>query len=548
MTNRPGPNALKEAARTVARTLYIALVRPFRRSARLRLIAAGAALVLVSFFAALWLLDTLWPNDAGLKPKLAELPPLKAMTRTSSIVTPVVVANSAIRAALDAAAPRDFSGSNDNPLSGLLAKADIGWSAARGAMTVTGRTDGLVIGAPFTGSVKVTGQLAAQAGNLTGQLGGLLNQALGQQIGNLTGRVLDQKAEVRGQVSITTRPAFTPAWRIEPNMTANVSVADGGLQVAGLKLNVAGEVKPLIDRAVNEQMSKLQERLRADPMIEQTARREWAKACRSIPLGGGQTGLPSLYLEMKPVRAAAAQPKIDPANVTLTIGIEAETRIVPTATKPNCPFPAQLAIVRQLDAGRLDIAVPVDIPFTDINKMLEPQFKGRVFPDDKTTPYAVEILKGTVNAIGDRLLIALRVKATERKSWFGLGAEATVHVLGKPVLDAEKQMLRLTDISLTVDSEAAFGLLGAAARAAIPYLQDALAENAVIDLKPFAADARAKISSALAEFRQSNEAVRVDAAVSELRLAGIDFDSHTLRVIAEAAGTVRVAVNKLPAL
>ena len=71
---------------------------------------------------------------------------------------------------------------------------------------------------------------------------------------------------------------------------------------------------------------------------------------------------------------------------------------------------------------------------------------------------------------------------------------------------------------------------------------------AVVDLKPFAADARAKIGSALAEFRKSDDSVRVDAAVTDLRMAGIAFDSKTLRIIAEATGTVRVAVNKLPAL
>lgn len=539
---------LVEGLRTIARTLYIWTVLPLRRSHRLRYIVGGVLLLLVSFAAASWVMDAFWPNEAALKPKLAELPPLQPITRTSFIAAPIVVANSAIRTTLDNAAPRDFSGTNTNPVSGLLSKADIGLTIGRGPMTVTGRTDGLVIGVPFTGSAKVTGQLAAQAGNLTGQLGGLLNQALGQQIGNLTGRVLDQKAEVRGQVSVTTRPTFTPEWRINPNMTGNVSIADGGLQVAGLKLNLAGEVKPLIDNAVNDQMAKLQERLRNDPTIEQTARREWAKACRSIPLGGGQTGLPNLYLEMKPVRAAAAQPKIDPAAVTLTIGIQAETRIVPTATKPTCPFPAKLEIVQQLDSGHVGIGVPIDIPFTEINRILEPQFKGRKFPEDKDTPYQVEIKKASINATGDRLLIAMLVKATERKSWFGLGADATVYVLGKPVLDTEKQTLRLTDINLTVESEAAFGLLGAAARAAIPYVQDALAEHAVIDLKPFAADARAKIGSALAEFRKSDDAIRVDAAINDLRMAGIAFDSKTLRVIAEATGTVRVAVNKLPAL
>ena len=98
--------------------------------------------------------------------------------------------------------------------------------------------------------------------------------------------------------------------------------------------------------------------------------------------------------------------------------------------------------------------------------------------------------RAKVAASGDRLLISLLVKAKEKKSWFGFGTEATVHVWGKPALDREQQMLRMSDISLAVESEAAFGLLGAASRAAMPYLQAALQKNAVIDLKPFAANAR----------------------------------------------------------
>jgi len=153
-----------------------------------------------------------------------------------------------------------------------------------------------------------------------------------------------------------------------------------------------------------------------------------------------------------------------------------------------------------------------------------------------------------IGASGDRLLIALDVKVHEKKSWFGFGASATVQIWGKPVLDAQNQILRLTNLSVDVDSAAAFGLLSAAAKAAIPYVQQALAEHAVIDLKPFAADARKKIGMALEDFRRSGEGVKVDAAVQDLRLTGIQFDSHTLRVIAEADGAARVAVTQLPAM
>jgi hypothetical protein len=67
-------------------------------------------------------------------------------------------------------------------------------------------------------------------------------------------------------------------------------------------------------------------------------------------------------------------------------------------------------------------------------------------------------------------------------------------------------MLRFTDLTLAVESEAAYGLLGAAARAGIPYLQQALADQAVVDLKPFAADAKKKIGLALADFEKAAKA------------------------------------------
>ena len=127
----------------------------------------------------------------------------------------------------------------------------------------------------------------------------------------------------------------------------------------------------------------------------------------------------------------------------------------------------------------------------------------------------------------------------------GVGAAVLLVVGMKDELDQQSQILRLTEISLAVESEAAFGLLGTAARAAMPYLQKALADKAAVDLKPFANDARTKIATALNEFQQNANGVRVDASVTGLRLTGIEFDTRTLRVIAEANGVVKIAVTQL---
>jgi hypothetical protein len=116
------------------------------------------------------------------------------------------------------------------------------------------------------------------------------------------------------------------------------------------------------------------------------------------------------------------------------------------------------------------------------------------------------------------------------------------------VLDQAQQILRLTDLELAVESNSAFGLLGAAARPAIPYLQRALEQRATIDLKTFAANAQQKISSMVSDMRKSEQGIRVEASVASVRLGSIAFDSNTLRIIAEAEGSISVAVTSLPNL
>ena len=508
-------------------------------------IVIGVLVAIVSFGAAVWALNWISPGPKEQRPALVEVPPLAPVARKSVIVTPAAIALSAIHSALETAAPRQLVGKRENPLPQLLSNAEIDWTIARSPLAVSGRPNALVVSTTLSGTFRATGQVSGDAGNLAGALGGLLGGRVGQGIQNLQGKTIDQRADIRGNVTLTANPSLLPAWRVEPNLTPQVALADASLPVLGAKLSVSNELKPLLDRAVNEQVTALQARLRDDPFLEVAARREWAKMCRSISLGAAAAGMPNLWLELRPTRAFAGQPHIDGTAVTLTIGVEAQTRIVPNETKPDCPFPAQLELVPQIEQGRVNIAVPIDIPFTEVNRLLEAQLKGKTFPEDKNSAFSATIRSLNLAASGDRLLLSLRVKANENKSWFGLGAEATVHVWGRPVLDRAHQTLRLNDIALDVESQAAFGLLGTAARAAVPYLEQALAENAVVDLVPLAANARKSIEAAIADFRKSADGVSVDAAVTDLRLVDIEFDAKTLRVIAEADGMVKVAVTKL---
>jgi Domain of unknown function (DUF4403) len=524
-------------------------IRLFGRSRRFRLLIGALVLLVAVFYGTLWALDRFLPESPP--PAFAKLPappPLPPMSRTSEVVTPVAIALSAIRNRLDATAPREFAGKNDNPVSKLLGQAKIGLTVSRGAMSVTGANDMLTVVTPLVGTIHITGQIGSAAGQavggIGGAIGGLLGGSVGKQIETLATKTFDQTSNFRGSVAVTARPQLLPNWRLDPRLLASIRFDNTSATLAGVKVNLGGDIRPMLDPAISSQIGALEARLRNDPFIERAARAQWAKMCRSIPLGGGGTGLPKLWLEVKPTKAFAAQPRIDGKAVTLTVGVQSQTRIVPRATKPDCPFPGSLDLVPAIEQGKLYVGLPIDVPFSDLNRLLEAQLKGHHFPEDRSGPVDVEVRGVHVAAAGDRLLIALRVHAREKTSWFGFGANATVYVWGKPALVAAKQVLRLTDASLAIHSQAS--LLGAAARAALPYLQQTLAAQAVVDLKPLAADARKKIGAALADFQAPAPGTRVEASVDELRLTGIAFDAHTLRIVAQASGTVKATVNELP--
>lgn len=518
---------------------------------RLGTIAIGIGVLVASFLLSLKVMDMVAPRATGqAAPKLVELPPLPPVARASTVMAPIAVALSAIRDAADRSAPRSFAGKADNPIQQILQNADIGWTASRGPIAATGVQDALTLTTPLNGTLNVTGSLSAKATGAVGDaLGSLLGGNVAKQIGSVNIKNLNASAEIKGNVIITARPRISPNWRIDPNLTGQVNLGDTSLAVAGARVNVPAQVKPLIDQNVNEQIALVQARLRNDPAFERNARAQWAKACRSIPLQGAAAGspLPPLWLELRPIRAIAAQPRIDAANLVLTLGIEAESRITTADTKPSCPFPPVIAIV-PATPGRVSIGVPIDLPFTEINKIVAAQFAGKTFPEDGSGAVDVTVKRAGVAASGDRLLITLLVNAKEKKSYFGLGGEAEVHIWGRPVLDPAQQILRLADIELAVESEAAFGLLGAAARAAVPHLQKTLAERATIDLKPFASNAQKKIATVIADLQQNQDGVRVSTEINRLTLADIAFDSTTLRVIAEAEGAINVTVTTLPAL
>jgi len=516
---------------------------------RPKIILLAIAVVAVSFVVTLKAVDWFSPRGGdGSRPAEADLPPLPPAPRGSVILAQVTIPITAIRDAAERGAPRTFAGKADNPVSQVLQNADIGWTASRGPLSVTGGQDVLSLATTLNGKLNITGSLSAKTTGAVGDaIGGILGADVGKQIGSINIKNVNASADIKGSVTVTARPKFAASWRIEPNLNGQVNLGDTSLSVAGARLNVPAQIKPLLDKNVADQIAAAGNRIRNDPSFERNARIQWAKACRSIPLQTSNTSAPSLWLELRPTRAVAVQPNVSTTALTMTLGIEAETRITPKQTTPLCPFPEKLSVVPPTQSV-VSIGIPIDIPFADVDKIVEAQLIGRTFPEDGSSSVNVTVKRARVSASGDRLLISLLINAKEKASFFSFGGEATVHIWGKPVLDPTSQVLRLANVEMGVESEAAFGLLGAAARAVMPRLQKALAEKTTVDLKPFLGDAQKMIAGAISDLQKSQDSVRVATEVNNLALADIAYDSTTLRLIAEVSGTINVTVTALPGL
>ena len=559
---------------------------------------------------AVWFLKFRAPTSVDRPPMMADVPPLPAVTRSSLIVTPVVIPLTAIRTAIETAIPPTMSGKPDIPAPPGAADAQITWSVTREGFSVTGGPEGLTLTASLTGTLRATGQFGPPGMGGPSGMGGPPGMGLpmppgvgpgdgsrGGQQGNFAGppgfpplppgfprppggfsgppgfgppgfgppgrgspagaqkehksetaqaaASTEQRADFKGRITVTARPTLLEQWRVEPNLTAQVSVDSASAQIMGMTLNLSNEMRPMVERLLNEQISRMQAQVGNSPAMEEAVRAQWAKMCRSIPLGAGAPGAPNLWLELKPTQALAAQPRIDQSALTFTLGARAETRIVPSETKPECAFPQQLQIVPQMDQGHINIDVPIDIPFVEVSRLIESQLTGKTFPVNESGDVKATIKSAKLRASGDRLLITLGITANESKSWFGMSADAVIYLWGRPRLDRESSKLRFENVVLDIESETAFGILGFVARAAIPDLQKMLAENAVIDLSPLIRNSRQNIEAAIAELRQNAVGVVLDANLVDLRLAGLQFDANTVRAIAEADGTIRVEVTKL---
>src|SRR3974390_1989585 len=188
-----------------------------------RKIAIGAVIGVVAIIGVAWAWKWLGLGDR--RPALAAVKPLAPMTRTSRNVAPVALWLTALRETMERETPHDFSGKPNLSSMPFMDKIDMGWSVSRGPFTVEPRREGLAISTALSGTMRESGQLSGPAAGLHDLLGNLLGSGSARRDGDAQPEKRDQRADIRGDVTLIARPVLLREGRLDPNLPSQVTVA-----------------------------------------------------------------------------------------------------------------------------------------------------------------------------------------------------------------------------------------------------------------------------------------------------------------------------------
>ena len=117
-------------------------------------------------------------------------------------------------------------------------------------------------------------------------------QQLGSRVQKLTTRALDQRADIRGNVTVNARPALLPTWRIEPNLSGKSRSPTAASLSPGSSSTSPTKSSRCSTRRSTSRSAAWQRGCATTHRSKTRRASNGRQMCRSIPLGGGAPALP----------------------------------------------------------------------------------------------------------------------------------------------------------------------------------------------------------------------------------------------------------------
>jgi hypothetical protein len=233
-------------------------------------------------------------------------------------------------------------------------------------------------------------------------------------------------------IRLAARLAWTPDGRLVPQ-GAILPVR----YLSPCRMTIAQlDVTPLLDRYVREKLGSMARKaLDAQlPRLTDLRRRlqaAWAALGQPLPLGEGAW----MLLQPEAVRVGSVHGS--GARVSTRVGLVVRPRVVLGDRPPPVAMAAPPKLRPALPTGAgVRLPVRVELRYTDVSQALAARLVGRVL---KVGTDTLTLSAPAVSASGSRLALSLRV---------GGSAEGSLTVKGRPVIDADSDMLSLEDLEL----------------------------------------------------------------------------------------------------
>ena len=474
-------------------------------SKRLRIALIGVIVALAALAAAAWVflrsqarleLPAPAPRAAPLAP--LELPP-------STIAFPVAVTLDAIRGGLNRAVRQTVTGDQQAALGSRLR-----WTVSRSPIGVAGHNGALRIGGSLEGDVRIE----TIAGSAT--------------------------VDLRGRYHIDSRPKIQPNWRLDPNLTMEFSLDQARHRLFGrFNISLRSTVGAQLDRAVQEQLQRLQRHVANDDSIERLVRELWTRLCTSVPVFAG----PEVWLEIRPAGLGAGQIRVGAEAVSLQLALHARAVIGMRETQPQCAFPERLEIGHAGPAaGSVELWLPVQAGYRQLQEALDRNVAGFAFGNEQDVTIDFARL-----APHGRALLLEADFGTGAPDWLPGRRRVSAYLAAEPVLDPEAATITLANVSLdTASSHPAAAVLGELAER---RFRAVLESAGAIDLAEWQELLRQRANEALAGLLVNSPALE-DAAIAAqlngLRLVRLDVGPASVRAVAHATGTAQITIQNLP--
>lgn len=236
--------------------------------------------------------------------------------------------------------------------------------------------------------------------------------------------------------------------------------------------------------------------------------------------------------------------------MTLTLGLEADAKLVTEAQTPECdPLPPL-----RLDEAEpgLSLIVPAELEYGVLSRMLAQQFVGQAIP---IANGALTLTPRDVRLAGDdtKFNVVVDVDIAWHGwwawwSWLFGPTRASVELTTEPALDADNQVLDFNNSRFSGQSDDALNVVGKLARLAQEALVEAFEQAAVIDLAPEAERARESAERAAASLDTDGLGGLVveTATVDDGRLHSLEVGPQAVTLTIVATGDLKLAIREIP--